>query len=103
MNPDSSCLMPLRFDNDSQSSAALSSCALKALEYCLGGQENWNVLRSPIDHPCSEGAIDDAEYRSGRRPCVDCEGFEQIDQIIDDFVLVLDSDAMERVGSIREF
>jgi hypothetical protein len=49
------------FHNDSQSSAALSSRALKALEYCLGGRENRNPLRSPIEHSRGEGSVDDAK------------------------------------------
>jgi hypothetical protein len=58
----------------SQSSVALSSRALKALEYCLGGRENRNHLRIPIEHSNGQGAIDDAKYRRCRRPFVDCEG-----------------------------
>jgi len=59
------------------SSAALSARALKALEYCLGGRENRNLFRIPIEHSNGEGAIDDAKYRR-RLPFVDCEGLYQI-------------------------
>ena len=78
INPDRSCLMRLRFHNGSQSSAALNSRALKALEYCLGGRENRNHLRIPIEHSKGEGAIDDAKYRCRRCSFVDCEGLEQV-------------------------
>jgi hypothetical protein len=45
---------------------ALSSRVLEALEHCLGGRDNRNLLRSPIEHSNGEGAIDDAKYRRGR-------------------------------------
>jgi hypothetical protein len=64
-----------RHHNVSQSSAALSSRALKALEYCLSGRENRNHIRIPIEHSNREGAIDDAKHRRRRRrPSIDCEG-----------------------------
>jgi hypothetical protein len=69
-----SCLTCSRLHNDSQSTAALSSRALKTLEYCLGGRKNRNNLRRPIEHSRGECAIDDAKYPRRRRPFVDCEG-----------------------------
>ena len=60
------------FDNGSESSAALSPRALKAIEYCLGGRENRNHLRISIEHSKGEGAIDDAKYRRRRRSFLDC-------------------------------
>jgi len=67
-------LAGMRLHNDSQLSSALSSRVLKALEHCLGGRENRNHFRIPIEHSNGEGAIDDAKYRRGRRPFVDREG-----------------------------
>ena len=66
------------FHNDAQSSAALSSRALKALEYGLCRRENRNHFRIPIEHSKGEGAIDDAQYRRCRRSFVDCEGLKQV-------------------------
>lgn len=62
------------FHNDAQSSAALSSRALKALEYGLCRRDDRNLLRSSIDHARGEGAIDDAQDRRCRRSLVDGEG-----------------------------
>jgi hypothetical protein len=49
----------------------------KAPEYYLGGRENLNRLRIPVEHSKAQSAVDDGKYRFRCRSSIDRHWLEQ--------------------------